>query len=60
MLVTISYLLEIPLELSLIGVLLGSFIAIGLLGHALLIALSRPKVSNQLRTYGLIFHQEDA
>jgi len=56
----LSYLLEIPLELSLIGVLLGSFIAIGLLGHALLIALSRPKVSNQLRTYGLIFHQEDA
>ena len=56
----LSYLLEMPLGLSLICVLLGSFIAIGILGHALLIALSRPKVANQLRTYGLIFRQEDA
>jgi hypothetical protein len=49
-----NYLLQMPLEISLVGLLLGCLVAIGLLGYALLLALSRPRVISQLKAHGLI------
>jgi hypothetical protein len=49
----LSYLLAIPLSLSLLGVLLGSLVAIGLLGSILLFTLSRRNISALLRSHGL-------
>ena len=53
----LSYLLGIPLPVSLLGILLGSLVAIGLLGSLLLFALSRRNVTKMLElpAYG----QED-
>jgi hypothetical protein len=50
----LSYLLQMPLVISLVGVLLGSVVAIGLLGYALLLALSRPRIVDQMKARGLI------
>jgi len=47
----LSYLLPAPFEMSLIGVLLGSLVAIGLIGYPLLLALSRLRIANQMKTY---------
>lgn len=49
----LSYLLVIPLYLSWLGILLGSLIAIGLLGSILVFALSRRNVVALLRSHGL-------
>jgi len=49
----LSYLLAIPLELSWLGIFLGSVTAIGVLGSILLFALSRKNVLAMLRTHGL-------
>jgi len=55
----LSYLFEMPLEIGLLGVLLGSFVAIGLLGYPLLIGLSRPTIANQLRACGLTVYSKE-
>jgi len=55
----LSYLFQTPLEIGLLGVLLGSVVAIGLLGYPLLLVLSRPIITNQLRTYGLTVYQRE-
>lgn len=49
----LSYLLGFPLEVGLTGVLLGSVVAIGVLGSILYFALSTARVSNILSPYGL-------
>lgn len=49
----LSYLLAMPLELGIVGVLLGSVVAIGILGSILLIALSRERMVAMLRSYGM-------
>jgi uncharacterized membrane protein len=49
----LSYLLAMPLELGVLGVLLGSVVAIGILGSILLFALSRQRMVTMLRSYGM-------
>jgi len=49
----LSYLFGMPLEMGWLGLLLGSVIAIGLLGSILLFAFSSERVSVILKTYGL-------
>jgi len=49
----LSYLLAVPLGISLLGVFLGSLTAIGVLGSMLFFALSTERVATTLRTYGL-------
>jgi hypothetical protein len=49
----LSYLLAIPLQLSWLGVFLGSVTAIGVLGSILLFALSRKNLLVILRSHGL-------
>ena len=49
----LSYLLAIPLTMSWLGVLLGSLVAIGLLGSILLFTLSRSNILYLLRSHGL-------
>ncbi len=49
----LSYLLGFPLEAGLLGVLLGSIIAIGVLGSILYFALSTNRVAALLRPHGL-------
>ena len=49
----LSYLFGMPLEVALLGVLLGSMVAIGVLGSLLLMALSTKRVSAMLRSRGL-------
>jgi len=56
----LSYLFQMPLEIGLLGILLGSFVAIGLIGSALLLVLSRPIITNQLKSYGLTVYQREA
>ena len=55
----LSYLFQMPLEIGLLGILLGSFVAIGLLGYALLLMLSRPIVTNQLKSHGLTVYRKE-
>jgi len=55
----LSYLFQMPLEIGLIGILLGSFVAIGLLGYLLLLVLSRPIIANQLKSYGLTVYRKE-
>jgi uncharacterized membrane protein len=50
----LSYLFGVPLEVGLLGVLLGSIVAIGVLGSLLLLALSSKRLSAALRSRGLI------
>jgi uncharacterized membrane protein len=49
----LSYLLAMPLELGVLGVLLGSVVAVGILGSILLFAMSRGRLLAILRSYGL-------
>jgi uncharacterized membrane protein len=49
----LSYLLNLPLAMGFSGILLGSVIAIGVLGYILLKAISRPSLVGVLRSYGL-------
>jgi len=49
----LSYLLSIPLEIGLLGVMLGSIIAIGLLGSIILYALSAERIVVVLRGHGI-------
>ena len=49
----LSYLLAMPLELGVLGVLLGSVVAIGILGSILLFALLRKRTLAALRSYGM-------
>jgi len=55
----LSYLFQTPLEIGLLGVLLGSFVAIGLLGYPLLLVLSRPAIVTQLKSYGLTVYRKE-
>lgn len=55
----LSYLFQMPLEIGVLGVLLGSFVAIGLLGYSLLLVLSRPVITSQLKSYGLTVYQKE-
>jgi uncharacterized membrane protein len=48
-----SYLLGFPLEAGLLGVLIGSIVAIGVLGSILYFAISTGRVSRMLSPYGL-------
>jgi uncharacterized membrane protein len=49
----LSYLLNLPLAMGFSGILLGSVIAIGVLGYILLKTISRPSLAGVLRSYGL-------
>lgn len=49
----LSYLFHMPLQLGLSGVLIGSIIAIGIVGYLLLIAMSQPYLVNNLKKYGI-------
>ncbi len=49
----LSYLFNMPLILGLSGVLMGSIIAIGILGYLLLTALSRPFIIKTFRKHGV-------
>jgi len=49
----LSYLLAMPLQLSWLGIFLGSLAAIGVLGSILFFALSSERVATVLRAYGL-------
>lgn len=49
----LSYLLAIPLEISWLGIFLGSLTAIGVLGSILFFALSTERIAGTLRTFGL-------
>lgn len=44
----LSYLFHMPIEIGLLGVLIGSIIAIGILGYVLLTALTRLKILDKL------------
>jgi hypothetical protein len=44
----LSYLFHMPIEIGLLGVLIGSIIAIGVLGYVLLTALTRLKILGKL------------
>jgi uncharacterized membrane protein len=48
----LSYLLAIPLQVSWLGILLGSLVAIGALGSILLLALSRRNIAGILEAHG--------
>jgi hypothetical protein len=49
----LSYLLAIPLQISWLGIFLGSLTAIGVLGTILVFALSRRRVAEALEGHGL-------
>ena len=49
----LSYLFNMPLLLGLSGVLIGSIIAIGILGYLLLTAISRSYIIKSLREFGI-------
>jgi uncharacterized membrane protein len=51
----LSYLFGMPVEVGLLGVLLGSIVAIGILGSLLLLALSSRRVSAAFRSCVVIF-----
>ena len=50
----LSYLLALPMEVGLLGVFLGSVVAIGILGTILFFALSNKRITVLLRSYGLL------
>ena len=54
----LSYLFGMPVEVGLLGVLLGSIVAIGILGSLLLLALSSRRVSAAFRSCVVIFRTE--
>jgi len=49
----LSYLLALPLEISWLGIFLGSITAIGVLGSVLFFALSTERVAILFRTHGM-------
>ena len=49
----LSYLLAIPIEISWLGILLGSLVAMGALGSIILYALSRRNIADVLEAHGL-------
>jgi len=49
----LSYLFAVPFEVGLLGVLLGSVVAIGILGSLLLFALSRRKMAEVFKARGM-------
>ena len=49
----LSFLFAMPLEIGWLGVLLGSIVAIGLLGSLLFFALSRMRILTLLRSHGI-------
>ena len=49
----LSYILALPLGIAWFGVLLGSIVAVGLLGSLLLRALSVERIATQLRRHGV-------
>jgi uncharacterized membrane protein len=49
----LSYLLAIPLEIGLFGMMVGSIIAIGILGSFVLYAFSTERIVMVLRSYGI-------
>lgn len=53
----LSYLFQMPLELGLLGILIGSFVASGLLGGFLLLVISRPAIARQLESRGLVIYR---
>lgn len=54
----LSYLFQMPLEVALLGILLGSFVAIALLGYGLLLVLSRTNVTKLLESHGLTIYRK--
>lgn len=54
----LSYLFGMPIEAGISGVLVGSIIAIGLLGYSLLIVVSRSAVVRLLRSIGVAVYSE--
>jgi uncharacterized membrane protein len=54
----LSYLLVMPLEISWLGIFLGSLAAIGLLGSILFLALSTRSVATNMRAHGLGIHTQ--
>jgi multisubunit Na+/H+ antiporter MnhC subunit len=54
----LSYLFQMPLGVGLLGVLLGSFVAIALLGYGLLLVLSRTNVTKLLESHGLTIYRK--
>ena len=50
----LSYLFGMPIQVGWLGVLLGSIVAVGILGSILLFALSTQRVTGMLRSHGLL------
>jgi uncharacterized membrane protein len=53
----LSYLFQIPLEVGLSGIFLGSLVATGVLGSILLLLISRPIITEQLESHGLTVYR---
>lgn len=53
----LSYLFQIPLEVGLSGIFLGSLVATGVLGSILLLLISRPIITQQLESHGLVIYK---
>jgi uncharacterized membrane protein len=53
----LSYLFQIPLEIGLSGVFLGSFVSTGILGSVLFLVISRPFITQQLESRGLTIYR---
>jgi len=49
----LSYLLAMPLSVGILGIFLGSLVAIGILGSILFFAITRQRVLNLFRAHGL-------
>lgn len=54
----LSYLFQMPLEVGLTGIFLGSLVATGILGFLLLLAISRPVITQQLESRGLTIYRK--
>jgi uncharacterized membrane protein len=55
----LSYLFEMPVEIGVSGVLLGSIVSTGVLGTVLLLVMSRPAIADQLKSRGLTIYRKD-
>lgn len=55
----LSYLFQIPIEIGMSGVLLGSLVSTGILGAVLLLVMSRPVITEQLRSLGLTVYRKE-
>ena len=54
----LSYLFQMPLEVGLTGIFLGSLVATGILGSILLLVISRPMITQQLESRGLTIYRK--